>query len=68
MALKDLLVLVGRGMEAAGVYALSLSAACGASLTAAAPIIEPSLPPNLAAEFLGGCSLPHQRGCRSCSE
>ena len=53
MALKDLLVLVGRGMEAAGVYALSLSAACGASLTAAAPIIEPSLPPNLAAEFLG---------------
>jgi len=51
MALKDLLVLVGPGMEAAGVYALSLSAACGASLTAAAPIIEPSLPPNLAAEF-----------------
>jgi nucleotide-binding universal stress UspA family protein len=51
MALKDLLVLVGPGMEPAGVYALSLSAACGASLTAAAPIIEPSLPPNLAAEF-----------------
>ena len=51
MALKDLLVLVDQDMEAAGIYALSLAAACGASLTAAAPIIEPSLPPNLAAEF-----------------
>lgn len=51
MVLKDLLVLIGPGMEAAGIYALSLAAACGASLNAAAPIIEPSLPPNLAAEF-----------------
>ena len=51
MALKDLLVLTGTGMEAAGNYALSLSVTCGASLTAAVPTVEPSLPPVLAAEL-----------------
>ncbi|MBA1158799.1 universal stress protein [Microvirga mediterraneensis] len=51
MALKDLLVLTGTGMEAAGTYALSLSTTCGACLTAAVPTIEPSLPPGLAAEL-----------------
>ena len=51
MAFRDLLVLVGDGSEAAGGYALWLSGACAASLTATAPTIEPSLPAYAAAEM-----------------
>lgn len=51
MALKDLLVFVDTGASKAGSYGLSLAAACGASLTAAVPVVEPSLPPHLPAEL-----------------
>ncbi|MCC2650782.1 MAG: universal stress protein [Microvirga sp.] len=53
MAFKDLLVLAGNGMEAAGAYGIWLSGACGATITAAAPVIEPSIPPYLALELPG---------------
>lgn len=47
MSLKDMLVLVGDGTEAAGRYARWLSGACGAHLTAAAAVVEPHFPVNL---------------------
>jgi nucleotide-binding universal stress UspA family protein len=40
-------------MEAAGNYGLWLSGTCGATLTAAAPMIEPSLPPYVRPEMPG---------------
>jgi nucleotide-binding universal stress UspA family protein len=51
MAYRDLLVLVGIGGDGARSYALWLAGACGATLTAAAPVVSPSLPPYIAAEM-----------------
>ncbi len=53
MAFRDLLVLAGNGMEAAGAYGIWLSSTCGATITAAAPVVEPSIPPYLALELPG---------------
>jgi nucleotide-binding universal stress UspA family protein len=50
MLFKDLLVLVGRG-DAASSYGLGLARACGATLTAAMPVIEPYLPPYVLLEI-----------------
>lgn len=44
MAIRDLLVLAGDGMDAAGAYGIWLAKRCGAALTAAAPVIEASAP------------------------
>jgi nucleotide-binding universal stress UspA family protein len=54
MSVKDVLVLAGPGNEKAGAYALWLCETCGASLTAAAPVVEPPLPTHIAAEMPKG--------------
>lgn len=51
MAFKDLLVLVGNGTNGAGGYGLRLAEACGASLTAAAAVVDLSLPPYIVADM-----------------
>jgi nucleotide-binding universal stress UspA family protein len=51
MAFKDLLVLAGAGTDPASAYALWLAGACGANLTAAAPVAEPSIPPYVMADM-----------------
>lgn len=51
MAFKDLLVLAGAGTEPASTYALWLAGACGATLTAAAPVTEPSVPAYVMVEM-----------------
>ncbi len=51
MALKDLLVLTGAGTDAAQGYAAWLSNVCGASLTAAVPVVEPSMPAYVMTEL-----------------
>ena len=51
MAFKDLLVLAGAGTEPASTYALWLAGACGATLTAAAPVTEASVPAYVMAEM-----------------
>lgn len=54
MAFRDILTLAGPGMDAAGSYGIWLSGICGATITAASPIIEPSMPPYIAAELPSG--------------
>jgi nucleotide-binding universal stress UspA family protein len=49
VSLKDVLVLAGIGTEVAGRYAIWLSGACGANVTAAAAALEPVLPVGLEA-------------------
>jgi nucleotide-binding universal stress UspA family protein len=55
MGFKDLLVLVGNGTDGSGRFGLALSAAIGASVTAAVPVTDvamPVLPAELPQEFL----------------
>lgn len=51
MAFKDLLVLAGPGTDPASAYALWLAGACGATLTVAAPVTEPSIPGYVMADM-----------------
>jgi nucleotide-binding universal stress UspA family protein len=51
MAFKDLLLLFGKGTEAGNRYALWLANACGATLTAVAPVVKVGLPPGVRAEM-----------------
>lgn len=51
MALRDLLVLVGKGTEAANAFAAELARTAGAGLTAAIPVNDPALPPYVMAEL-----------------
>jgi nucleotide-binding universal stress UspA family protein len=51
MVFKDLILLIGKGTEAAGPYGVWLATACGATLTAASPVIEPDLPPYIVMEM-----------------
>lgn len=51
MAFKDLLVMAGAGTDPATAYALWLAGACGATLTAAAPAIEASIPGYVMADM-----------------
>lgn len=51
MGFRDILTLSGPGMDEAGSYGLWLASACGATITAAAPMVEPSMPPYIAAEL-----------------
>jgi nucleotide-binding universal stress UspA family protein len=55
MGFKDLLVLVGDGTEGSGRFGLAVSAAVGASVTAAVPVTDvaiPVLPAELPQDFL----------------
>ena len=64
MLFKNLLVLVGRA-DAATPYALGLAAACGATLTAAAPVIEPDSVALCAPRNLERCPGPRWERGRS---
>jgi hypothetical protein len=51
MSFKDMLMLVVGPADEASRYGIRLAAACGATLTAAMPVIEPNLPPFVIAEM-----------------